>query len=257
MYKSFQKEDWLKLLNLPNDYSVDGLLICGSYSKEKELNTLLATLNENNYSFMEERIEENFFQRVNVFVINGKRIWFDVVYGGAYESEMVHLASMFGSKVNIFTGSCGCLIPEGKIGDIVVPTYSFGDESTTRLYQRENLDYKHYVSEALASEITSKIPANINVFHGGIVTCQAMMAETKADVDEWSKEGYIGVEMETSTFIAVSNHFKVPNAAILHISDNLITNELVGGEIHKATKELRDHIRKLKCEIALKILLSR
>lgn len=257
MYKTFQKEDWVRMLKLPNDYSVDGLLICGSYSKEKELDKLYTVLKENNYTFEEEKIEENFFQKVNVFVINEKRIWFEVVYGGAYQSEIIHLASILGSKMNIFTGSCGCLNAEGRAGDIILPTYSYGDESTTRLYQRENTDNKYFVTEDLVSLINSKLPSDINVLRGGIMTCQAMLAETKEDIDKWSQDGYIGVEMETSTFIAVSNHFNVPNAAILHISDNLITGELVGGEDYKATKEIRENAKRLKLKIALEVLLNK
>jgi len=255
MYKTFTKEDWLKDLQLPTDYSVDGLLICGSYSKEKELEKLHILFKENNYEVKEEKIEEDFFQRVNIYVINGKRIWFDVVYGGAYQSEMVHLASMFGSKANIFTGSCGCLMEGAKTGDIVLPTFSHGDESTTRLYQRDIEDNKHYVTESLVSEIKELIPSDLKALRGGTVTCQAMLAETKEDIEGWMKDGYIGVEMEASTFIAVSNHFNVPNAAILHISDNLVTEELVGSEDYRATKELRDKIKKLKYKIAFEILL--
>ena len=149
------------------------------------------------------------------------------------------------------------MVKGGKAGDIVLPTYSYGDESTTRFYQRDITDNKHYVSENLVSEIKSKIPSDINVIRGGIVTCQAMLAETKEDIEDWQKNGYVGVEMETSTFIAVSNHFKVPNAAILHISDNLITEELVGGESYKASKEVREQIKQLKFKIALEVLLSK
>ena len=71
------------------------------------------------------------------------------------------------------------------------------------------------------------------------MTCQAMLAETEADVKVWSEQGYYGVEMEASTLFAVSNHFGVPSAAILRVGDNLIENETVHSESFAKNKSAR------------------
>ena len=62
------------------------------------------------------------------------------------------------------------------------------------------------------------------------------MAETFEDVKNWSKEGFLGVEMEASTIFAVSKHFNVASTALLIVGDNLIKGETVASESYKNNK---------------------
>ena len=83
-----------------------------------------------------------------------------------------------------------------------------------------------------------------------------MMAETKEDVDNWSKQGYYGVEMEASTVFAISNHFNVPSAAVVMIADNLITEESVIDEDYQESRELRQETSKDILVESLKVLIN-
>ena len=83
-----------------------------------------------------------------------------------------------------------------------------------------------------------------------------MMAETKEDVDNWSKQGYYGVEMEASTVFAISNHFNVPSAAVVMIADNLITEESVIDEDYQESRELRRETSKDILVESLKVLIN-
>jgi uridine phosphorylase len=47
------------------------------------------------------------------------------------------------------------------------------------------------------------------------MTVQAMLAETAEDVDEWSSQGYIGVDMESATTFAVAAILKCPQRCCL------------------------------------------
>ena len=87
---------------------------------------------------------EKFLSYVLEFKINQKRYWFVVMYGGALLSELVHLACLFGSKRNIHIGSCGGLYPEINSMDLILPTWSYGNESTTRTYEPDAHDFKHF-----------------------------------------------------------------------------------------------------------------
>lgn len=253
MYKALTKDYFIKNLNLSENYKVDGILINGSGNREKQLASFNEALKEFNY-VEEPRLEHEFFSRVKVFTINNKRIWFDVVYGGAYMSELLHVACLLGSQKNIFTGSVGGLQKGSKSGDLIIPTYSFGDESSTRMYARDNLDNRYYPNKNLSSVIKAKISSEFKVAEGPLITCQAMLAETQEDVLMWSNEKYLGVEMETATFFAVSNHFKVPSSALLYISDNLIEGEIVNSESHLLAKERRDLAKVHNYKIALEVL---
>lgn len=256
MYRELSKKEWLKLLLLPEDFRVDGALVAGAGVAEKEIEKRDFVIKSMNLNVEIEKINHRFFDSVDILVIDGKRYWFDVVYGGAYLSETLGFASMFGSKRNIFIGSCGGLSMDMKSGDIVIPTYSYGDESTTRMYQRDVENNKHYSNEKLNKEIKDLIPDKYRIHSGPIMTCQAMLAETKEDVSGWSKEGYTGVEMETSTFFAVSNYYDIPSSAILHVSDNLLHEEYVGSEQHEKARPFRDEVQIEKYKVAFKVLMN-
>ncbi len=92
------------------------------------------------------------------------------------------------------------------------------------------------------------------VHQGKTMTCQAMLAETWDDVQEWSMAGYIGVEMEAATVFAVSNHFSKPCAAVLAIADNLIQEQSHLSPNTIDSKELRSKVKDLQYEIAVKVL---
>ncbi len=254
MYKTFTASEHKSYFGFPEDYCVEGMLCYGTWAKEKQIKTFKEILEEfgKNVSY---GILPGFLEKIVEVNLEGKRYWFDVSYGGAMLSEYLHLASIFGSKKNILLGSCGGLSLEINSLDFIVPVYSFGNESATRMYNPEAADNKHYANQELSQSLKSNLDQKHKVWEGGIVTCQAMMAETLEDVQAWSAEGFIGVEMETATVFAVSKHFNVPCAALLFVGDNLIKGETVASESYKNNKFLKEEMRKDQYRAALKELI--
>lgn len=78
-----------------------------------------------------------------------------------------------------------------------------------------------------------------------------MLGETWEDIQQWSKEWYYGVEMESSTVFAVSNHFNVPSAALIYMSDNLIKEQIVWDESHAKQKPVRESMQKKLLQVAI------
>jgi len=249
MYKELTKKDWNKLLKFPEDKEVDAVIVSGNSlaNREREIGFLEQALS--NYKDVKkvEYIQDNFFSSIYEFEIGDKLIWFDVVYGGAYLSELLHVGCLFGSKKNFLVGTCGGLQKNLETGDLVIPTYTYGNESTTRIYQPDIKDHKHYADEELREEFVKSI-SDYKIHSGPIITCQGMLGETPEDIKKWSEEGYLGVEMESSTFFAVSNSFNVPSVAVMHISDNLVKNILYGDEEMEKNREFRNKIRVYKYE---------
>ena len=254
MYKHFTREDWIKNLQLPTYYTVDALIVNGTGKQEDALNTFKDVISKNNKVSNINHLKESFFKNVVEFQLEDKTIWFSTVSGGAFLSELIHIACMLGSKKNFLVGSCGALQDDLEMGDIIIPTYSYGDESTTRMYNISQ-DNKHYSNEELSTEIENSIDKKYHSKKGPLVTCQAMLAETQEDINNWEKDGYLGVEMESSTFFAVSNYFNVPSTAIIHIADNLVKNELVGSEKYQEKKELRDDLKTYKYDVIFENIL--
>ncbi|OGD08823.1 hypothetical protein A2397_05255 [Candidatus Amesbacteria bacterium RIFOXYB1_FULL_44_23] len=231
MYKQLKVEDFRKILKLPEDYRVDGVLIHGAMRKKKhkqELEETIAKLGyKANYSVI---YESGFYENITVIEIDGKRIWFDSSYGGAYLCEVLHIASQLGSKKNILVGSCGGLAPLGLAGDIIIPSSSYGNESTTRMYQPDNEEFTYFPDTQLNENIKAKVNPKFKIIEGKLLTCQGALQESWEDIERWSNEGYVGVEMESSTMFAVSSFFNIPSTAILFIADNLIKKETLFGE---------------------------
>jgi purine-nucleoside phosphorylase len=253
MYQTLTKNDYQKMLGLDGNYEITALLTCGHYDLEKQVARLQESLNTLKVDHTLKRLN-GFLQDIVEFEVDHKKYWFAKVYGGVTLSEYVHLACLFGSQKNIHIGSCGGLNPEMNSLDFLIPTLSYGNESSTRLYDRENEENIHKSNIELNNQIKSKLGIE-KVWEGPMMTCGAMLAETKQDVEKWSKEGYYGVEMETSTVFAVSNHFKVPSASLVYVTDNLIKGQVVGDESHNQQKELRYQKAQKMYDVVLSILL--
>lgn len=183
-----------------------------------------------------------YFAPILEFMIEGKRYWFTVAYGGTMLSEWVHLACLFGSQNNIVIGSCGGLFQEADSPDVIVPTYAYANESTTRMYDPVE-DNLHHTDEVLNQRVIQQLGQKHKVWHGPTVTCQAMMAETWEDIQQWSNEGYYGVEMEAATVFAVSNYFKRSSAALLVIGDNLVKEKTVLDVNYESGSATRQEVR--------------
>lgn len=255
MYKSMTSADYKKFLSLPDDYQIEGFLSYGAWDEEKQRGNLIKSLNNLNIEFTTQ-IYNGFLNRVLEIKIKDKNYWFVVMYGGALLSEYVHLACLFGSKKNIHIGSCGGLYPEINSLDLIIPTWSYGDESTTRSYERELKDSKHFSDKKLSLELEQNGADKYTLHKGPLMTNQAMMGETFDDVKDWSKEGYYGVEMETATVFSVSKHFNVPSAALVYVSDNLVKGQTVADESHIRETEKREIVKDDVYKIGLKTLLG-
>lgn len=254
MYKHLSANDLKKHFKLPQNYRVDACIIYGDWREKEIQKYFLSSLKNKKYK--KEKLEYKFLNKILSININGKRIWFIVEYGGVRLSEFLHLACMFGSKKNILVGCCGGLKKGLNEFSIIVPTYTYSQESSCHMYVRNNKDNKFYPDKKLSKDTSKKLEKEIEIINGPIITCQAMLAEKWSDIVTWSKRGFYGVEMESSTVFSVSKHFKVPATAMLNIADNLIEKEMFGSESYKKKRKKLIEIKKLMIKTALEISLK-
>lgn len=256
MYKSFTAEEYKKELNLPLDYKIEGFVSYGGWNDEKHTHDILECL-DNLGVKNTSRTLEGFFSHILEVTIENKIYWFAIAYGGAVLSEYVHLACIFGSKQNIHTGSCGGLFSEMNSLDFIIPTFTYGKESSASMYDRENVNFKYYPDENLSKIIESKFENLYKVHKGPVISCHAMLGETGEDVQSWSEQGYYAVEMETATMFAVSKHFNVPSSSFMYVGDNLIKGQVAGDESHILEKEQRENVRINMYKMAIEIILNK
>ena len=254
MYKKFTAQDYLERHKFPENYKLEAILVYGGFKKDyyellkKEVLKINSTAE---FRFL----ESEFLSPILEWKIEGKNYWFILAYGSALLSEWLHIGCLFGSKKNIFLGTCGGLQEVGSSRDIILPSQSYAEESSAKCYS-DTKDNWYYADKNLLEKIKLDIPTYYKVFTGKTVTHQAMLGETWEDVLQWSHKGYLGVEMEVATVFSVSSHFKVPSAGILLIGDNLIKKETVLDKAHEDTRELRRKIQIELFELAIKETLS-
>lgn len=247
MYKEVDSTSIRKLLGSSEKYTVDTLITYGGHPKH----STEKLFEEEMQTHFPEAIFENsfhgFFQDVHSYKIGSKRIWFCVTYGGAMTSEIVHTACLLGAKIILHGGSCGALQESLSIGDIFLPLSSDANESCTRMYHRDGKTV-HVANEPLCKALANNI--DLNTVSGKMISIQAMLAETREDVDSWSQSGYQVVDLEVATVFAVAKHFDVAAAAILYVADNLITEDLV----HTSSDEQRTSWKRSKQSIIQALL---
>lgn len=255
MYRSFTAEQYKEHLGFQDNYCVDAVLCYGTLYEERTLETLQICLKEMGIKAEPVLLAHPFLRFARELTIGDKKLWFMIGYGGAWLSEYLHWACLFGSKKNILVGSCGGLKPGMKAGDFIIPESSFAEESSVRIYNRDTPIQvpDEELSTALEAQLSE---SDTKIWRGPMVTCQAMIGETMEDVKRWSKDGYYAVEMEASTVFAVSQHLKVPAAAIMYIGDNLIENHHNMSEDYAKEEHTRELRQRRQIKVALKELLK-
>jgi purine-nucleoside phosphorylase len=255
MYRSFTAEQYKIHLGFSDDYQVDGVLCYGTLYENRTINALKDTLDELKIEASLTTLPHEFLRFGRELKINNHTIWFMIGYGGAWISEYIHLACLFGSKKNILLGSCGGLRKGIRQGNFIIPESSYGEESSVRIYNHKSP--VQFTDTKLSEKLKSILENNsVKVWRGPMVTCQAMIGETYQDIQQWSKQGYYGVEMEASTVIAVSNHFNVPVACSMYVGDNLIEEHNNLSNEYEKEADARHQNQKLQIKAALQILLD-
>ena len=254
MYQTFTAADYRRHINLPDDYTIDGFIVYGTY-KSYPYDQFEESIQRLGYEYKKTKLQHEFFGLLREFEINGQKYWLAVAYGGALLSEYMHLAGLFGSKHNILIGSCGGLKKGLTTQSLIVPEWSYAEESSAKAYQPDA--NRHYASDkALSDTLAGALSSSHDVHRGPTVTYQAMLAETWEDVQTWSNEGFVGVEMEAATVFAASKHFGVPAAAVIHVDDNLIEEETIMTANYDQTKEKRRQISQDTFDVVTKTIVT-
>ena len=258
MYTTLTADDFRRTLKLPKDYSVSGLLACGVwdlYAEERHLPHFRKAVADLGVTCAIKRFEDGDLGHAFELTCNDKKYWYVPVMGTAMMAAYAHFASILGSKKNILMGVVGGLAPGIKPADFVLPTATLGNDNALK-YQPEAKDKMFYPDQDLYQRLKRAIPADQKVWEGKTMTCESILAETAEDVQNWSGEGYLGVEMETALMFALSRFFHIPAAAILYVSENLIGGETLLHQSHEHTKPKREESRRIQYQAALRELLA-
>lgn len=171
-----------------------------------------------NFAYMDYHMYTGFHQGTKITTING----------GLYSPDsaiMGELVCAAGTGHIIRTGSCGALQEDISIGDLVIVTGSVRGEGTTPYYVPENFSTVSDV-KVVSALIEAAEEIGIKCHVGTVWTTDALLKETKEQVEKMRSLKVKAVDMVSASLLTVAQLYEVRAGAILAVSDNLITGEL-------------------------------
>jgi len=171
-----------------------------------------------NFSFMEYAMDTGEYAGTKVTTINGGRFSADT----AITTEVICNALI---KKAVRIGTCGALDENMKIGDLVVVDGVIRGDGVTPYYVAP--DFKTIPDKDLTDTLATVAKGlGATIYRGTVWTTDALLRETRDIVEAKRKEGAIAVDMVSSAFLTIAQQYQVKAAAILAVSDNLITGEM-------------------------------
>ncbi|MBD3329633.1 hypothetical protein GF357_04010 [Candidatus Dojkabacteria bacterium] len=255
MYHQYTPQENKKTHGLPNDYSISGILTVGTYTPQKWIQILDNHLDAKSLKYSKTPLQ-GFLRQITQYCIEDEfKFWFMPTLGSAELASAVHLGCQCGSQQNIHLGSCGGLDPKLEDYTTIIPMATYDSGTSAVMYSPDRQAGEFQSDPELSKKLLKAAKASdLNCVKGRIMTCQAMYAQTQKDILNWSKQGYSGVEMETATLFAISNHFNVPAGALIYITDNLVKGDTVFAQKHESSSEFRHSIKKRFVAIACEFL---
>lgn len=170
-----------------------------------------------NFSFMEHKMYTGEYEGIRITAMNGGMF-------SANTAITTEIVCAIKAHTIIRLGSCGAMRDDIKIGDLILATGSIRGEGVTPYYVSNDFQTKPDPEVTAALE---KAAAQLEAgLHKGLVwSTDALLRETKELVDGKAEAGAIVVDMVTSTLLTIAQLNRVRAAAILAVSDNLMTGE--------------------------------
>lgn len=182
-------------------------------------------------------IAENYLERVTQFNqirnMNG--------YTGYYEGQRVsvlgsgmgmpslgiyvyELYKFYGVEKIIRIGSCGALTKSLNLYDLVLVEHAYSDSTYAYVHSGNEQKLFSAASDLIKQIAKTAFDEGINVQLGNIYTSDIFYRELPLP-KAITKYHCLAVEMETFALFYLAHHFNQEAAAVLTVSDSLVTNE--------------------------------
>lgn len=269
MYQTLTADRLRRHFGFSDEYRVDAVLASGTWDLLAETHHvphLVAALTDLGLGDIAagrgpgglRRIEIPQFGHAREFTVDGRRFWFVPVMGTAVMAQYLHAASLMGATSIVLVGTVGGLSPRLCAADFIVPTVARGTHSAWMFHRVDPPDFPAdpTLSASLLRRLRAADLGGSLIAEGPTTTCESISAETWEDVQEWSRQGYLGVEMEAALTFAVGAHFATSAAAVLYVADNLIAEVGFFDAGHADSAAVRARARQLQYDVALAELLQ-
>jgi DeoD family purine-nucleoside phosphorylase len=133
--------------------------------------------------------------------------------GGPSAAIVAEELIRLGARTLIRTGTCGALVPDLSLGDIVVAAEAIPADGASRaLGANGRLAADARLTQALADAGADR---------AGPVVSTDLFYDSPDRLDQWRAAGAVAVEMEAAALLAVAGAHDVPAACVLMVTDEL------------------------------------
>ena len=162
---------------------------------------------------------------------------------GIYSHE---LFSQYGVEAIIRIGSCGALIENVHLRDVIIAQGACTDSNFAHQFELPgtySAISSYYLLEKAVAHAKEK---NVNYHVGNIIASDIFYHFNQGTTQKWASMGCLGVEMESYALFATAARLGKKALTLLTVSDSLVTDE-------QTTPEEREKTFTAMMEIALEI----
>jgi purine-nucleoside phosphorylase len=247
MLRELTKKDWLSILGIPESRIPKALILRGTRNLKTQYELHRSLFGD----VLEVGTPNGVLEDVLIGNVDGFPVAYASVYGAPMASEVVHVFGVLGTPLAVQTGSCGALADAIDPGDIFIPKEAYCGEGASQYYKS---DGKVVKASSKLVEMACLDPAGGSPVHlGKIYTTSALFAEGERDIEDWFRNGFSAVDMETSATFAVAEHFGMDRVSILYAFDNPRRKEHILMQ-DSEKDERRKSGNKLMIEMALDVV---
>ncbi|MEM7105641.1 MAG: purine-nucleoside phosphorylase [Bacteroidota bacterium] len=159
---------------------------------------------------------------------NGKRVSIQGA-GMGIPSNTIYaheLINTYGVRTLIRVGTCGAVLPELKLGQVILAITASSDSGINNQIFK-GLNYAPAADFALlsaANDVAKKL--GIDAMIGNVFSTDVFYSNEEDRWGVWAQHGILAAEMETSGLYTIAARFNVKALSILTVSDNIITGEV-------------------------------
>jgi uridine phosphorylase len=165
--------------------------------------------------------------------------------GAPYAVMVLETLIAWGAREFLFFGWCGSLLPQVKVGDILLPHSALIDEGTSRHYAEpgETLAYPSPRVQGKLETILNDL--KLSYHRCRVWSTDAIFRETRQKVRAHQSRGIGAVEMELSALFTVAKFRGVDIGGVLVVSDELSALQWAPGFKTAQFKQARIKLREV------------
>lgn len=162
---------------------------------------------------------------------------------GIYSHE---LFSQYGVEVIIRIGSCGALVENVHLRDVIIAQGACTDSNFAHQFELPGTYSAISSYDLLEKAVAHAKEKNVNYHVGNIIASDIFYHFDQGTTQKWASMGCLGVEMESYALFATAARLGKKALTLLTVSDSLVTDE-------QTTPEEREKTFTAMMEIALEI----